>query len=151
MRLVLATLVFANPVWADCLEGEDTFMSCQIEDSPKTLRVCFTPETVHYRFGERDAAPDLTLSEPVSTIDYQPWGGIGRSISEEVTFTNLDYNYVVYAGYERMFGEEEFEDVEHRHFGGVLVTRGGEPVVQLSCARETADFSWGDGLFAAGF
>ena len=144
---VIAFVVFTHPTWAACSDGEDTFMSCQIKNSDRVLRVCFTKDTAHYRFGALGQPPELSLSEPIASLDYIPWSGVGRSIAEGVIFQNEGYRYVVAAGFERMFGDEEYEDISHRGFGGVRVLLNDDTVTALDCARETVDFAWGEGLF----
>ena len=91
MKYVLALIAFTNPAWAACLAGEEAFMTCQIENSTKSLRVCFDDQTTFYRFGTVGKPPELTLSEPIVTVDYRPWPGVGRSIAEGATFMNDDY------------------------------------------------------------
>jgi hypothetical protein len=149
MKYVLALIAFTNPAWAACLAGEEAFMTCQIENSTKSLRVCFDDQTTFYRFGTVGKPPELTLSEPIVTVDYRPWPGVGRSIAEGVTFMNDDYTYNVFAGFERMFGDEEYEDIPHRSFGGVRVQQGGIHMIELVCALKTVEFAWGEGLWSA--
>lgn len=48
-----------------------------------------------------------------------------------------------------MFGDEEYEDIPHRSFGGVRVQQGGIHMIELVCARETVEFAWGEGLWSA--
>ncbi|MBU2992739.1 hypothetical protein Q4555_03970 [Octadecabacter sp. 1_MG-2023] len=142
MRLAIAVIFITNPAWGACLPGEQTFMTCQIEGSSKSLRVCFNAHTAYYRFGALDERPELELKESIETVSYTLWPGVGRSIWEAVQFENLDYSYEVHGGFERMFDDEEYEDVPHRSFGGVRVTQGETVVQELSCARETVDFTW---------
>ena len=124
-------------------------MSCRIAETGKLLRVCYTDLDVFYRFGPPDTPPELELVDPVEGIDYIPWNGVGRSIAETIWFDNGGYSYEVYAGFERMFGDEEYEDIPHRSFGGVRVVRGDVQVTELTCARDTVDFGWGEGLYTA--
>lgn len=151
MKVLFALFAFTNPAWADCEVGEMTFMSCRIENSTSILRVCYDSQTVHYRFGAADQTPDLALSSSIAAVDYTPWPGVGRSIWEEIRFENDSYLYTVHAGFERMFDEEEYEDIPHRAFGGVSVTTGEDEaeVVTLSCERATVSFGWDDALFKA--
>ncbi|MCF2904542.1 hypothetical protein L0666_06050 [Octadecabacter sp. CECT 8868] len=142
MRFAIALIAITNPAWAVCLPSEAAFMSCQIENSESVLRVCFTEHTAYYRFGALGQLPELELKESIETFDYTPWPGVGRAIWETVQFENNGYSYEVSAGFERMFDEEEYEDIPHRNFGGVRVTRGDEVITDLSCARETVDFTW---------
>jgi len=124
-------------------------MSCNIHDSGKSLRVCFTDTVIYYRFGAAGQAPELELIDQVGTVNYTPWPGLGRAIWEAVIFENNDYSYEVFGGFDRMFGDETDADHPPPHFGGVQVTRGNEVINVLTCARETVEFAWGEGLFAA--
>ena len=149
VRYIFALLAFTNAAWADCAPRQEAFMTCQIEDSSKTISVCFDAHDVSYRFGVPGQPPELELHDRVATVNYTPWPGVGRSIWEAVKFENDGFSYVVFGGFERMFGDEEYEDVPHRGFGGVRVTRGDEEIITLTCARETVDFAWGEGLWTA--
>ena len=121
-------------------------MSCMIENSTKELSVCFTTETAFYRFGPVGETPELELVEPVETLNYTPWPGVGRSIWESVQFHNAEYSYEVAAGFERPWGEEVYEDVPERNFGGVVVRRNGKELTDLSCDRRSVDFTWTEDL-----
>ncbi|MCF2870018.1 hypothetical protein L0664_02965 [Octadecabacter sp. G9-8] len=149
MKAIFALLAFTNAAWADCLDGEGTFLSCRIADSENVLRVCFTATDTFYRFGPLGQTPDLELMEPIASVDYQPWNGVGRSISEAITFNTGPYSYLTYAGFERMFGEEEYEDIPHRSFGGVTVTKNDTEIARLECDRSSVDFGWDVALFEA--
>lgn len=149
MRLAIVLICFTNAASAACLPDEQTFMSCKIEESGKSLRVCFDDTTTYYRFGYPDQVPDLALADPIGTVNYMPWSGVGRSIAEGVSFENEGYTYDTFAGFERMFGDEEYEDIPHRSFGGVNVWRQDALIAQLTCDRQTVDFAWGEGLYHA--
>jgi len=140
---------FAVSAQAECLTGERTFMSCQIEDKTAILRVCFTNTDIHYRYGPRGSAPELSITETIGTVNYRPWNGVGRSIVEEVEFQTGRFAYRVYAGFERIFDEEEYEDIAHRQFGGVRVFEGDAEIATLLCERKTVDFAWEVELFEA--
>lgn len=124
-------------------------MSCQIEQSDSSLRVCFTADTAIYRFGSPKEEPDLEITEPVGSLVYEPWPGVGRSIFETLVFSNEGYDYTVFAGFDRMFGDETEQDHPTPRFGGVTVSRGADELAALSCSRQTVDFVWGEGLFKA--
>ncbi|WP_322895147.1 MULTISPECIES: hypothetical protein [unclassified Yoonia] len=146
MRFAVALSVLiggAGAAQADCLPGEQTFMACQIEDSGKSLRVCFDNDTVNYRFGPAGQPPELALSATITDVDYTPWPGVGRAIWENVRFTSSGYIYEVYAGFDRM------SEDDHASFGGVRVSFGEKNVAELTCAPDGLDFTWGEGLFAA--
>lgn len=149
LKTIGATVLIAGSAQAGCLEGEVTFLSCQIENSSAVLRVCHDDTTIHYRFGALGEAPELELSEDIWTVDYRPWGGVGRAIFEEVDFSTGPYIYTVYGGYERMFGDEEYEDIPHRSFGGVVVFQGDVEIANRQCQRETVDFAANPELFDA--
>jgi len=149
LKTIGAAILVAGSAQAGCLEGEATFMSCQIENSTAVLRVCHDDTMIHYRFGALGQPPELELSEEIWTVDYRPWGGVGRAISEEVTFRTGTYSYVVYGGFERMFVDLEYEDVSLRSFGSVIVSRDGEEIASLQCLRKTVDFAVFPELFEA--
>lgn len=146
MSLILMAS-FGSPASAQCGGVLEPFLTCEIGVKRKALSVCYNDDIVTYRFGPADR-PELVLTETVATIDFTPWPGVGRSIWEEVRFHNGDYTYTVYAGFDRMFGDEKDTDIENRFFGSVTVTRNGQTLAELSCNPDTVDAPW-SGLFDA--
>lgn len=148
LRLIMASLASTTAAQAACGPEQETFLTCQIEGGRKTLSVCYDDTTVTYSYG-LDGAAELTLTEPISTVSYTPWPGVGRAIWEEVTFQNGNYRYTTYAGFDRMFGDETEANHPTPHFGGVVVERDGVLIVDLDCIRNTVDAPWGEGLYLA--
>lgn len=138
----------ATAASAECGADQQTFMSCQIAGSAKLLEVCFDAELASYSYG-RPGKPELTLQEPVATLTYTPWPGVGSAIWEEVMFVNGGHTYTVHGGFDRPMGDEKPEDMINPHFGGVVVRKGDDILVELSCDPATVDFAWGEGLFDA--
>lgn len=143
MRCLAALLCCLGSAGLACSDPDGIFLTCQIEDSSRHLAVCVEEGAVVYRFGPV-GVPDLELAEPVETITYQPWPGIGRTIWEELTFRNGDYAYVVHAGVERRYLSAT-DEVIPVPFGGVDVYQTGageDPIAAFRCAPETVDFPW---------
>ena len=145
---VAAALLVPQGVWAQCIPGETEFASCQIKGKKTQVSVCYTADTATYRFGKRNAAPDLALSVPIVELAYTPWPGIGRDIWESVSFDNKGYTYELSVGFERMF-EGEAQSDGPRHFGQLTVTQGTKILSVMACQPETVSYSYGEGLFAA--
>jgi hypothetical protein len=78
------------PTLAAATEGN--FLTCTV--GAKQLSLSIQDETVTYRYGPR-GNPELVLQEPVATVDYQPWNGIGRGMKTAVQFNNYSYTYAV--------------------------------------------------------
>lgn len=131
--LFLLTLL-ASPAGAAC-QGDEAF-SCRI--GGKTLDVCYWKGMLTYRFGP-EGKPELMLSEPLETVAFTPWPGIGSSLWETVAFRNEGYIYEVWTSVER-----DPEATEPRA-GGVRVMQGDKTVAELSCDPGTA--SPMDGLY----
>ena len=119
MKYVLPLLVFASPAWAMSNAGEETFMSCLISGSAKSLEVCFDDKHATYRFGVAGQVPELTLQTRLAALDYRPWG------------------------------DEAYEDVPHRNFGGVTAGRGDKIILDIDCNRASVEFTWDVLLFGA--
>lgn len=145
LRALVGFAVTTTTAFAACGPEEDVFLSCRIAGQDKVLEVCFDTTMARYSFGPPDQ-PELTLREPVATLDYRPWPGAGSAIWEEVTFYSGPYSYIVSGGFERPFGEEEPPD-EPPHFGGVTVQRGQTTIADFACDPATVDFAWGEGLW----
>lgn len=142
VKYVLPYLMFASPAWAICNAGEETFMSCRIASSDKSLEVCFDDKVATYRFGVTGQVPELTLQTTHAALDYRPWNATGTAIAEEVVFYNKNYAYAVRGGYQRPWGDEEYEDVPHRNFGSVSAWRGDKIILEMDCDRSTVNFTW---------
>ncbi|OZA14778.1 MAG: hypothetical protein B7Y02_04240, partial [Rhodobacterales bacterium 17-64-5] len=123
--------LFPLPVMADCLPGGQVF-SCQI--GAKTLEVCNETETLIYSFGP-PGAPELLIAEPLASVAFQPWPGVGSSIWESVTFTNQGYSYEVVTSVER--DSTAPEDLQ----GAVYVLQNDSIVAELTCDPGTASNS----------
>ena len=108
-------------------------MSCDIADRDRVLAVCHDDNRVTYSFGRPGQPPELTLSEPVRTVAYHPWSGVGREIAEGVDFQNGAYAYRTYAGFQKLLEGESDDDGVERSFGGVRVLRDGQEIASLVC------------------
>ena len=127
MRAALLLVVLAAPAHAAC-QGDEAF-SCQI--GAKTLEICYWKGMLTYRFGP-EGKPELMLNEPLETVAFTPWPGIGSSLWETVAFRNEGYIYEVWTSVER-----DPEATEPRA-GGVRVMQGTDTVAELACDRGTA-------------
>ena len=130
---------------AGCPAGQEPFTSCQIDGRNTEVFVCFDDQVVTYSYGPIDGTPDLFLSEPVERVDYEPWSGLGKAISESVTFYNGDYAYDVGGGFDRPFSDEEMA-LPIRRFGWVEVTESGATAAYLECIPETVSYGFGGGI-----
>lgn len=146
MKYLVFCVVFANPAWAGCADSELTCISCQIEDSSKTVDVCYDDSNAYYRFGIAGRVPELALITSIADLDYRPWNGLWKDIWEEISFENGNYAYAVHGGYERPWGDETYKDVLNRNFGAVSVARDGEIFMDLDCDRSKIEFIWGDDI-----
>ena len=133
MRISLLTLALFLPTTAlaDCPGGAEVF-SCTI--GKKTLEICHRQNSLTYRFGP-PGAPDLTLTEPLATVAFTPWPGVGSAIWESVAFPNQGYTYEVWTAVER-----DPEDTKGLQ-GGINVLKGEALQAQLTCDPGTASQS----------
>lgn len=128
MRLILTiALLAAAPAHAACL-GDEGF-SCQI--GAKTVEVCYWKGLLTYSFGP-EGKPELMITEPLETIAFTPWPGIGGSLWESVTFQNEGHTYEVWTAIERD------PDSTAPREGGVRVMKGTSTVAELTCNPGTA-------------
>lgn len=123
--LLLAVLASpaASPIWAAC--QEDLVFSCPI--GKKVVEVCSFRGELTYTFG-REGSPELALSEPLETVAYTPWPGIGRAIWDSVAFQNEGVTYEVWTSFDRM---DETAVLE----GGVNVMQGDKTLASLTCDK----------------
>ena len=145
----VVTLVFLTTgAYAGCPQGQEAFTSCRIEGRNTEVFVCYDDQVATYSYGPIGEAPELFLSEPIARVDFEPWSGVGKAISESVTFYNDDYSYEVVGGFERPFSEEEML-LENRHFGWLDVAQNGESLSRLECVAETVTYGFGPGIYDA--
>lgn len=123
MRLALALALLAAPAHAAC-QGDEAF-SCTI--GRKALEVCSWKGALIYAYG-RDGKPELTLSEPLETVSFTPWPGIGRAIWDTVAFENDGITYEVWTSFDKM---DETAVLE----GGVTVMQGDATLATLVCDK----------------
>jgi hypothetical protein len=123
MRALILTLFLPTAAMAECINDTEVF-SCEIGE--KTLLVCHWKGALIYSFGTANA-PDLTIAEPLETVDFTPWPGVGSAIWESVAFHNQNYTYEVWTAVER--NPEDTAGVQ----GGVNVLKGEALQAQLTC------------------
>jgi hypothetical protein len=131
MRALLLALFLPTAAIADCINETEVF-SCQIGN--KTLEICHWKGALIYSFGPANA-PDLTIAEPLETVAFTPWPGVGSAIWENVAFHNQGYTYEVWTAVER--NPEDTRPLQ----GGVNVLKGEELQAQLTCDNGTASQS----------
>lgn len=143
--LASCCVLISTMAQADCPAGQEPFTSCQIEGRNTEVFVCFDDQVVTYSYGPIGGTPDLFLSEPMERVDFEPWSGLGKAISESVTFYNGDYAYDVGGGFDRPFSDEEMRQ-PIRRFGWVEVTESGQVAASLECIPETVSYGFGGGI-----
>lgn len=156
LRLAAALLCITTSAQALCDAREKLVMSCTLKGGTKVLDVCHQNGEARYRYGPRQAAPELELSEWIGDLEYFPWPGVGSSIYEEVGFYNGDVRYAVWSAIARD------PEVNYPVSGGILVTRADETLADLKCdtgsittqidglfdAKKIEGFCWDHGDFA---
>lgn len=133
---------------AGCPQGQEAFTSCQIEGRNTEVFVCFDDQVATYSYGPIGGPPELFLSESIERVDFEPWSGLGRAISESVTFYNEEYGYDVGGGFDRPFTDEEASQ-PLRRFGWVEVTESGQRAASLECIPDTVSYGFGGGIHDA--
>ncbi|WP_137110530.1 hypothetical protein [Rhodobacter sp. SY28-1] len=127
MRAALFLALLAAPAQAAC-QGDEAF-SCPI--GKKTVEICYWKGMLTYRFGP-EGKPELTLNEPLETVDYMPWPGIGRAIWDSVVFTNQGVTYEVWSSFDRLDENAVME-------GGVNVMQGTKTLAALACDKGSVE------------
>jgi hypothetical protein len=129
MRAALLLILLAAPAHATCQEEE--IFSCPI--GKKVVEVCAFRGEVTYSFG-REGSPEIILYEPLETVAYTPWPGIGRAIWDMVAFENEGVTYEVWSSFDRLDENAVLE-------GGVNVLQGDETLATLTCDKGSV--KWG--------
>jgi hypothetical protein len=153
LRLLVVSAVLGSQAQADCAPNQQVFSSCQIENRKTEVFVCFDSDRAIYAYGPIGAAPELILSEPIETVEFEPWSGVTREIGEAVTFYNGDYSYRVVGGFERLLqSDDDLDengdyDAKTRSYGWVEVALKDKPLLRLECIPETVGYGFGGGIY----
>lgn len=123
MRAALLILLLTAPVHATCQEEE--LFSCPI--GKKVVEVCSWQGELTYSFG-REGSPEIILYDPLETVDYSPWPGIGRAMWYMVAFQNEGVIYEVWSSFDRLDENAVME-------GGVNVMKGDDVIATLTCDK----------------
>ena len=123
MRAALLLILLAAPAHAAC--PGDTVFSCPI--GKKTLDICHSNDLLTYQFGAK-GKPELIISEPLETVAYTPWLGIGRAIWDSVAFENEGVTYEVWSSFDKMDESAVLE-------GGINVMEGDKTLATLTCNK----------------
>jgi hypothetical protein len=126
MRAVLLLFALATPSWAAC-PNESEIFSCTIRGKP--LQLCHWKGALIYNYGPVNR-PELSIAEPLETVAFTPWAGIGRTMVDIVAFENEGVTYEVWTAMEKQLDETE---PEPRLQGGVTVLKGHDVLASLEC------------------
>jgi hypothetical protein len=152
MRLFIAIPILiagTQTAFAECATRQDTFLSCTFSNGRKAVDVCVEGKNLTYRFGRVGKAPDLALSVSVIDAEYTPWPGVSSSIWETVTFQNQETRYEVTGAINRIYPENENEDIGVELSGYIEVIAGGETQATLNCDAGSVDFAYGGSIYDA--
>ncbi len=152
MRLLIVIPIFiagTQTAFAECATRQDTFLSCTFSQGRKAVDVCVEGNNLIYRFGRVGKTPDLTLSVSVIDAEYTPWPGVSSSIWETVTFQNQETRYEVTGVINRIYPENENDDIRVELNGYIEVIAGGETQATLSCDAGSVDFLYGGSIYDA--
>lgn len=128
--LVLLSAASASAGEHCLLDGAEMF-SCTVKDDKKAVAICDMVwedgDKVSYAFFEPGQAPELAIERRKAQMAYRPWNGVGRWVSDAVTFMAADgvHAYEVWYAYDRNEGGE----ID----GGVNVLKNGEEIARLAC------------------
>ncbi len=72
------------------------------------------------------------LEEPVATVDFQPWNGLGSTDADAVSFYNQNYSYTVIT----TSSYENFRNGIRYHEIYIWVDRDRKNLASLECKEE---------------
>ena len=117
------------PTLAAAMDGN--FLACKV--GAKQLSLSIQGETVTYSFGPA-GKPELVRQEPVATVDFQPWSGVGRTDTNIVTFHNHSHSYTVVSS--TNYGN--YRNDIHYHDISIWIERDGKELAILECNEQFA-------------
>ena len=142
IMLSVPLILTASAALAGCPSGTTTILSCTFQNGAKFVDACQDGTTATYAFGKAGRAPDLTLAEPVATLYYTPWPGVGRSFWATAAFENEGFTYLLWYDYDKMLADQQDQgaDVPDPLTAGISVLRGdGEGLASLECDPGSID------------
>ena len=110
---------------------ETNILTCTV--GSKQLSLSIQDDLIIYTFGP-PGKPELVLEEPVATVDFQPWNGLGSTDADAVSFYNQNYSYTVVT----TSSYENFRSGIHYHDITIWVERDGKNLASLNCKEELA-------------
>ncbi len=125
MRSLVLSLALLAPSAALAACPGEILLSCPI--GKKHLELCLTPQSLTYSFGPK-GAPEITLTDAIRDVVYNPWPGVGSAIWDSVVFTNRGTAYEVWTSFDR---DPENTVTE----AGINVLDGEDLLAELACER----------------
>lgn len=138
-----------NPIAAEfssrnsslCNEQETIIFSCSIDQSPKTVSLCYIPSrsqnvkpTMQYRFGKQGETPELIYPKQPTSIEQDFSFSAHKNSTgfplETITFSRGTVIYDVTTA-------DKSEYVRWAPFAGVEVTLSGKPTRLIGCAKNS--------------
>lgn len=124
-----------------CNEQETVIFSCSIDQSPKTVSICYLPSrsqdvkpTMQYRFGEKGETPELIYPKQPKSIEHDFSFSTHKNSTgfplETITFSRGAVIYDVTTA-------DKSEYVRWAPFAGVEVTLSGKPTRLIGCAKDS--------------
>jgi len=122
---ILATTLL--PILATATETN--ILTCTV--GSKQLSLTLQDDHIIYRFSHA-GKPELVLKEPVATVDFQPWNGLGSTDADAVSFHNQNYSYTVIT----TSSYKNFRNGIRYHEIYIWVDRDGKNLASLECKED---------------
>lgn len=130
------SLLFVGATGVRAEAAGEPFFSCRIEGRTQQVSVTLTANDAAYRYGPIDGPAELTLTTPLSDLDYRRRFHSGGVLDEVVAFTSGDHVYELSMGFRS--GLQPDPTALHP-YGDLKVSRAGTEIGTLSCAPETIE------------
>ncbi len=130
-----------------CPAEAETFLSCTFQDGAKYVQACIEGGNATYRYGPTGGVPELELSEPLESVAYEPWSGVGWIVWEELSFRNGDVTYSVSGSATRRPIDED--EALAGPNGSLAVWRGDVEWALIVCDEGSVDFPWSPAIYDA--
>lgn len=92
--------------------------------------------------------PERVLAETIERVDFAVWNGLGKAITESVTFYYGDCNYEVMGGFDSPFSDKKMA-LGTRHLGWIDDAKNGQKLSRLECIPDTVSYRFGGRIFDA--
>lgn len=122
---IFLALSLPSLLTAQTIDSGVPFFRCATQ-SNKVVELLKEGDTIIYRFGQANSAPELELARPSREVSISIGTVSGNELSNSITFANGEYRYRIISSVNRIADTQT-----PRH--GVMVMRNSSRLAYIAC------------------